>query len=140
MSETFFKTLIVIAVIILLFYLVFVSIRKTSFFEGLENSSDSKSSSTKKTSLLSSNTDSVSTTAMVLKKNAETLQKNLSISNNKKDYENLIINLEDVYNLNILSQISNATDPLDAKLLESINAMHTAKSALNGVMKFIDSQ
>jgi predicted RND superfamily exporter protein len=140
MSETFFKTLIVIAVIILLFYLVFVSIRKTSFFEGLENSSDSKSNSTKKTSLLSSNTDSVSTTAMVLKKNAETLQKNLSISNNKKDYENLIINLEDVYNLNILSEISSATDPLDAKLLESINAMHTAKSALNGVMKFIDSQ
>lgn len=138
MSETFFKTLIVIAVIILLFYLVFVSIRKTSFFEGLENSSDS--SSAKKTTLLSSTTDSVSTTSMVVKKNAETLQKNLSILNNKKDYENLIINLEDVYNLNILSKIYNATDPLDAKLLESINSMHNAKTALNGLMKFIDSQ
>jgi hypothetical protein len=77
---------------------------------------------------------------MVVKKNAEKLQKNLSISNNKKDYENLIINLEDVYNLNILSKISSATDPVDPQLLESINTMHTAKSALNGVMKFIDSQ
>jgi len=138
MSETFFKTLIVIAVIVLLFYLVFISIRKTSFFEGLENSSSS--SSTKKTTLLSSNNDSVSTTAMVFKKNAETLQNDLSILNNKKDYEKLIINLEDVYNLSILSKISNATDATDPQLLESINAMHNAKTALNGLMKFVDSQ
>jgi hypothetical protein len=127
MSEFFFKTLLVVATITILFYLVFSYIRKTRLFEGMENNSETNVDTN--SALINS----------VLQKHIETLKKKLSIDKNQKEYEDLIMNLEDVYNLTILSTLYNG-DPLDQKVIDRVNSVNNAKSALNGLMKFVDNQ
>jgi hypothetical protein len=127
MSEFFFKTLLVVATITILFYLVFSYIRKTSLFEGMENNSETNVDTN--SALINS----------ALQKHIETLKKKLSIDKNQKEYEDLIMNLEDVYNLTILSTLYNG-DPLNQKVIDRVNSVNNAKSALNGLMKFVDNQ
>jgi hypothetical protein len=127
MSEFFFKTLLVVATITILFYLVFSYIRKTRLFEGMENNSETN---------VNWNSAPISS---LLQKHIETLKKKLSIDTNQKEYEDFIMNLEDVYNLTILSTLYNG-DPLDQKVIDRVNSVNNAKSALNGLMKFVDNQ
>jgi predicted PurR-regulated permease PerM len=128
MSDSFFKTLIITAFIGLLFYLVFTSIKKIPIFEGLTTlpSTTNNSSKTK-------NVTNVS-------EHIQTLKEALSIDKRKQSYEDFIVNLEEACNLQMLSVLYNASDPLDPKLLESINTMNNAKSTLNDLMKYLDSQ
>lgn len=127
MSELFFKTLLVLAIIIILFYLVFSYIRKTSLFEGMENNSG--------IDIIENNIQIDS----ALKQYIENLKKKLSTDKTKKEYEDFIINLEDAYNLTILSTLYSA-DPLEKKVIDRVNSLNNAKSALNGLMKFLDNQ
>ena len=124
MSELFFKTLLVITIIVILFYFVFSYIRKTTLFEGMENDSGINDNT-----LVNS----------VLKQHIEILRKKLSVDKSQKEYEDFIMNLEDLYNLTILTTLYNS-DPLDKKVIDHINSLNNAKSALNGLMKFVDSQ
>jgi len=143
MSDSFFKTLIITAVIGALFYLVFTSIRKTSIFEGLttfpspntdtETTSEPNTDSTPKTDI------SKAKNRTEMSKKVQILKEKLSIEKRKQDYEDFIMNLEEACNLQMLSVLYNASDPLDPKLLESINTMNNAKSSLNDLMKYLDT-
>jgi len=126
MSAQLFKTFIVTAVIGMLFYLVFSSIKKTDIFEGLTTISSDKDSK------LKDKTD--------LTKNIKILKDKLSLDKRKQEYEDFIVNLEDACNLQILYVLYNASEPLDIKLLESVNTMNNAKSTLNDLMKYLDGQ
>jgi hypothetical protein len=133
MSETFFKTLVVVAIIIVLFYLIFCSMRKTNIFEGLENQTP-----------LGSNGEAgnASNYAANIKAEVIKMQDSLLITKYRKDYENAIINLEDLINFSMLKVTLNLTnDPVkDIKNIEALNTLNNAKVSLNGVMKFVDSQ
>jgi len=136
MSETFFKTLIVIAIIIVLFYLVFSQF-KGKIFEGLENQSGFPGSGVSNGEAGNAANYATSIKAEVIK-----LQDSLLVSKYRKDYENAIINLEDLINLSMLKVALNIkNDPAsDITNIEILNKLNDAKTNLNGVMKFVDSQ
>lgn len=136
-SETLFKTLIIVASIIMLFYLVFGFIKKVHVFEGLENQT-----SETRTNLQSGEAGNASKYAANLKSEVIKMQDSLLISKYRKDYENSIINLEDLINYNMLKLMLNIDKDLekDVKKIETLNIMHNAKASLNGIMKFVDGQ
>ena len=133
MTEIFYKTLIVIAIIIVLFYLVFSSIRKTGILEGLENI---------QTNLASGETGGAASYAAQIKAEVIRLQDSLLISKYRKEYESAIINLEDLINFSMLKLILNMNPDAikDVKNVETLNTLDKAKSTLNNIMKFVDSQ
>jgi len=135
MSENFFKTLIVIASVIVLFYLVFGSIKKMRIMEGLDN----MESTNNPHSNISSGAASY---AAQIKTEVIKLQNELLISKYRKDYESAIINLEDLINFSMLKlALDMKTDiSKDVKNIEMLNSFSKAKSSLNEVMKFIDKQ
>jgi len=133
MSETFFKTLVVIAIIVVLFYLVFSPLKNMKVFEGLESQTP-----------LGSNGEAgnAANYAANIKAEVIKLQDSLLITKYRKDYENAIINLEDLINFSMLKVVLSLTnDPVkDVKNIEALNTLNNAKVSLNGVMKFVDSQ
>jgi len=137
MSESLFKTLIVIAIIVILFYLVFYQF-KGKIFEGLEN----QQSVVPLPNIPNGEAGNASTYATNIKAQVIKMQDSLLISKYRKDYENAIINLEDLINFAMLKVTLNLTnDPIkDIKNVEALNTLNSAKASLNGVMKFVDSQ
>jgi len=139
MSENFFKTLIVIAIVIVLFYLVFGSIKKMRIMEGLDNMA---STNNPDSNISSGETSGAASYAAQIKAEVIKLQDELLISKYRKDYESAIINLEDLINFSMLKlALDMKTDiSKDVKNIEMLNSFSKAKSSLNEVMKFIDKQ
>jgi len=133
MTETFFKTLIVIAIIIIVFYLVFSSIKKFGVLEGLENM---------QTKISGGETSGSASFAAQIKAEVIRMQDSLLISKYRKEYESAIINLEDLINFTMLKLVLNMnTDSMkDIKNVETLNTLDKAKATLNNIMKFVDRQ
>ena len=72
------------------------------------------------------------------------LQDSLLISKYRKDYENVVINMDDYLNMLMLKQVLNIDTTKDPQSnissLEALNTISTAKKSLNEVMIFIDKQ
>ena len=83
---------------------------------------------------------SAPTYSETIKSKSTQLQDILLITKYRKDYENIIINMEDYVNLLIIQQILNL--PLDGSItsFNNIGALQQSKQALNDAMKFIDGQ
>ena len=68
------------------------------------------------------------------------LQDSLLISKYKKDYEDIIINMEEYLNLTLVKELLNIK--LDSKnmneSLQNINTITNSKNNLNDIMQFID--
>lgn len=67
------------------------------------------------------------------------LQDTFLISKYRSDYENAILNLDDLLNNLMLQTALNvdSNNPTDA--IKKLSDMNQAKTALNGVMKFVDA-
>jgi hypothetical protein len=133
MTETFFKTLMIVAIIGIMIYLIFSSMKKAHVFEGLENQTG--------TNGIAGN---AATFAASIKAQVVQIQDQVLISKYRKDYESAIINLEDLINYGMLAQAlsiksDSKPDELQASAL-ALNTLHSAKESLNGLMKFVDSQ
>jgi len=143
MDNSFFFNLIIFIIICILTYIIFSNI---NFQEGLENKSGSKSGSSSTSS--SSSSSSGSTTNGVageaatyganIKNQVIQLQDALLISKYRTDYENVIINMDDlVSNLMLKTVLTiDSTNPQDG--LTKLAALGQAKAALNVTMKFVD--
>lgn len=136
MTESIFKTLVVLAIIAVLFYLIFSPTRK-SFMEGLENQTQAIG--------LNGEAASADDYAKTIKNESTKLQDSLLISKYRKNYENAIINLEELISFAMLKTTLNINiDPNNlsqsVKNLEALNTLNNAKINLNSVMKFMDSQ
>ena len=66
-------------------------------------------------------------------------QDTLLISKYRKDYENVILNLDDLVNNLMLSAALNIDNTNPQAGLQQISNLNQTKSALNNIMKFIDS-
>ena len=83
--------------------------------------------------------------AEAIKAQVTQMNDTLLISQYRADYENIIINMSDYFNLLILqgfvnlntSASSNASTNIDA--INNINSLYSAIQTLNSTMKFIDS-
>jgi hypothetical protein len=82
--------------------------------------------------------------ASAIKSKVVKLQDELLISKYRKDYESIIINLDDYVGYLMLQQILNLKTNDDVKsnieILNNLNTLKTSKESLNIAMTFLDKQ
>ena len=132
--------LLFIVAICLVSYLLF---RNLDFKEGLTTNSSSSTLSPVNNLASSSNSNGIAGSAQNYAANIKaTTIKNqdmLLISKYRADYENAILNLDDLINTMMLQTALSikTSDPMAS--LEKLNELNSARGALNSVMKFVDS-
>jgi len=130
MNKDFFYNLTIFIGICILIYFIF---RNIGVKEGLETSSKSTSSSESNGVAGNAAAYGANIKALAIK-----LQDTTLISKYRTDYENVIINLDDLVN-NLMLQITLNIDQSKPETgLEKLAQLNQAKAALNNVMKFID--
>jgi hypothetical protein len=140
MHEDFLTTIVIIGAICFLLFIIFstMNIRK----EGFDSSTTKKKS---KDSFLSSSSSSSGIAGQAESYTAEIqsqvikLQDTMLLSKYRSDYENVVMALDDlVDNLMLKTALSMSSTNPQESLTELVN-LNNAKTALNHVMKFIDS-
>jgi hypothetical protein len=128
-------------------FVVFVSYLVYSTFfvkkrEGLETATATASSSISSSSGIAGN---AATYAAGIKQKTVNLNDTLLISKYRKDYETLILNVDDYVNsmmLNTVASIDTGSTNTPSKMIESmkmLNELSAAKESLNKVMKFVEN-
>jgi hypothetical protein len=128
-------------------FVVFVSYLVYSTFfvkkrEGLETATATASSSISSSSGIAGN---AATYAAGIKQKTVNLNDTLLISKYRKDYETLILNVDDYVNsmmLNTVASIDTGSTNTPSKMIESmklLNELSAAKDSLNKVMKFVEN-
>jgi hypothetical protein len=132
MNKDFFTNLIIFIGVCILIYIVF---RSVNFQEGLENNKPDSSSSTTSSNGVAGG---ASTYAANVKTEAIKLQDELLVSKYRTDYENVVINMDDLVS-NLMLKITLTIDQSKPQEgLSKLAALGQVKAALNSVMKFID--
>jgi hypothetical protein len=133
MNKDFFYNLTIFIGICILIYFIF---RNIGVKEGLETTSKTTTSSSSESSNgIAGNAEAY---AANIKAQAIKLQDTTLISKYRSDYENVIINLDDLVN-NIMLQITLTIDQSKPEAgLAKLAQLNQAKAGLNNVMKFID--
>jgi len=138
MNEDNCNVLLGFLFIVFLGYLVYSSLLKGR--EGLENASPNESAS-------SSNgiAGNATTYASAVKQKTVNLNDTLLISKYRKEYETLILNVDDLVNsmmLKTVASIDLGTANTPSKMIEGVkmlNELSAAKESLNKVMKFVEN-
>lgn len=123
-------------VIFFIIYLIFRSFHyNPMLLEGMENASGKKVDVSK-----DGMADNAATYAAALKASVIQNQDKLLITKYRSDYESAILNLDDLISTLMLKTALtfNENNPMDS--VDKLSKMMQAKTALNTVMKFVDSQ
>ena len=128
--------LLFIVAICLVSYLLF---RNLDFKEGLTNNSSTNIVNNLSTSTSNGIAGSAQNYAANIKSMTIKSQDRLLISKYRSDYENAILNLDDLINTMMLETALSVknTDPMTS--LKKLNELNSARGALNSVMKFVDA-
>ena len=140
------KHLMNILFFIAICFVLYLIFRNFNTKEGLttqESSTTAATTSTTSSTSSSSSSNGIASNsanyASAIKSQAIKLQDTLLINNYQQNYENCIIALDDLVN-NLMLQTAlsvNSTNP--TQTLAQLVSLNEAKTALNNVMKFIDS-
>jgi hypothetical protein len=142
-QDEFFK---IVGILLVSFFIIYIVVKmfklQASVIEGLTNGSDDSVSSS---SVITSGEAGTSASyAASIKAQTVKLQDELLISKYRKDYENVIINLDDYIGFLMIKQVLNMkiTDNLQANMISinNINSLKTARDSLNTTMNFLDKQ
>lgn len=141
-QEEFFK---IIGIIIVCFLIIYMTTKmfqsNTSIVEGLTNPDGTISSSTTPSSGEAGTSTSY---AAAIKAQVVKLQDELLIAKYRKDYESVIINLDDYIGYLMLKQTLNMKLDGDMKVnidaLNNLNILKNSKDSLNTTMTFLDKQ
>ena len=133
MNNDFLCNLAIFIGICILIYYIFSNINVK---EGLENAS----SSTTTTSSSSSNgvAGNAAAYSANIKAQVIKLQDTTLISKYRSEYENVVINMDDLVNNLMLQVTLNVDQSKPEASLAKLAQLNQAKAALNNVMKFID--
>ena len=115
---------------------------QSSLIEGLTNEKTDKPDTVYNNSV-NSVAANAATYAAAIKSQMILLQDELLISKYKKDYENVIINMDDYVNMLILKQVlkikpNEADSKANIELLSNLNVLKNSKDALNIAMSHLD--
>lgn len=117
-------------------FVIYLFFRTSSTLEGMAIDTTTTSSETSSSLGVAENAQTYAANIKsVFVKNQDTLL----ISKYRKDYENAILNLDDYINSTMLLTALNIDLTKPESGLESLVSLNEAKSALNNVMKYIDS-
>ena len=127
--------LLFIVAICLVSYLLF---RNLDFKEGLTTDTTTTMVNNLSTSTSNGIAGSAQNYAANIKSMTIKSQDRLLISKYRSDYENAILNLDDLINTMMLETALSVknTDPMTS--LKKLNELNSARGALNSVMKFVD--
>jgi len=141
-QDEFFK---IIGILLVSFFIIYMVVKmfklQATVLEGLTNGSDNSDSS-----LSSSNGEAgtAASYAATIKAQTVKLQDELLISKYRKDYETVIINLDDYIGYLMIKQVLNmkVSDNLQANMvsINNLNSLKSAKDSLNTTMTFLDKQ
>lgn len=137
MNKDFLCNLTIFIGICILIYYIFSNINVK---EGLENASSSTTTSSTTTSSSSSNgvAGNAAAYSANIKAQVIKLQDTTLISKYRSDYENVVINMDDLVNNLMLQVTLNVDQSKPEASLAKLAQLNQAKAALNNVMKFID--
>ena len=124
--------------------IVFLLFRNINFQEGLENnmttsSSTSSSSSSSTTSTTNGIAGSAQNYGADIKSETIRNQDILLISKYRHDYENVILSLDDLVNTMMLQTTLSVDKKNPMTALDKLVKLNSVKTALNSVMKYVDS-
>tara|TARA_A100001015_G_C15043624_1_gene741687 strand:+ start:1806 stop:2243 length:438 start_codon:yes stop_codon:yes gene_type:complete len=143
MNNNFVKYLGVVVIVLFLIYFVsHLANSQRNLVEGLTNNV---------TEGLGSGADAEAI-AKEIKTTTEKIMDSMNINKYRKDYDNIIINLEDLCNATILKNVVASNINLDTntgdssskskktlELIETLNNLENFKNTLNSCMKFLDA-
>jgi hypothetical protein len=141
MTEDFIKLL---GIVVVVGFIVYLATKMLSLHmnvvEGLTNPSSSSTSSASN-GIAASSTDYAST----LKNQVTQLQDTLLVSKYRKEYETIILELDDYVGALMLSTAlsinpSSSDAASNLTTIQQLNALNESKSALNNVMKYVDGK
>lgn len=132
MNKQVINILFIIAICILA-YLIFNNL---NFKEGMETKNTSNNSSNSSANGIAGGAQSYSAgiKSMTIKN-----QDVLLVSKYRTDYENTVLNLDDLINTMMLQTTLTIDTSKPMESLDKLIKLNSAKSALNSVMKYIDS-
>ena len=78
--------------------------------------------------------------AAAIKAQSIKISDQLLISKYRSDYENAIMNVEDLVNNLMLETVLSINDQKPKESIDQLNSLFQSKAALNTVMKYLDSQ
>jgi len=116
-------------------FVVYLLFRASSTMEGMTTDASSNSVSTDTLGVSGNAQTYAANIKSAFVKNQDTLL----ISKYRKDYENVVLNLDDYINSTMLLTALNIDLTKPETGLKSLVSLNEAKSALNNVMKYIDS-
>ena len=142
-QDEFFK---IVGILIVCFFIIYMVVKmfhlQTSVIEGLTNADGTITPDA--TAPSSGEAGTAASYAAAIKAEVVKLQDELLVAKYRKDYESVIINLDDYIGYLMIKQTLNMKIGADVKTnLESINALNILKSAkesLNVTMTFLDKQ
>ena len=149
-QDEFFK---IVGILIVSFFIIYMVVKmfhlQTSVIEGLTNAdgtiisgSDALSSDT--TAPSSGEAGTAASYAAAIKAQVVKLQDELLVAKYRKDYEAVIINLDDYIGYLMIKQTLNMKLSGDIKAnieaINNLNILKSSKEALNSTMAFLDKQ
>jgi len=127
------KLIVNLLFIIAICFVAYLLFRNLDFKEGMTTNS---TISTSTTNGIAGNIENYAANIKSLTiKNQDTLL----ISKYRKDYENAILNLDDLINTIMLQTALSVDNSNPMPSLEKLNNLNSARGALNSVMKFVDA-
>ncbi len=141
-QEEIFK---IIGILVVCFFIIYMTLKmfslQTKVIEGLTNPDGTVSTSTSSSSGEAGNAVSY---AASIKSYVVKLQDELLISKYRKDYESVIINLDDYIGYLMIKQTLNmnlsGNMATNIKAIENLNILRNSKESLNATMTFLDKQ
>ena len=147
MQNDLFTNILLLLAILFLIFIIFNTVSLTSKKEGFDSKSSSstttKPTTTTDTSGSNSTVNGLAGNAPYytsnLKDKVIKLQDSILLSKYRADYENTIIALDDLVDNLMLQKVLSFTEKTIQKDLEELVQLNNSKTALNSVMKFIDT-
>lgn len=147
MDNDLFK---MIGIIIVSFYIIYLVISifkvQSDFLEGFTSAIDVKKATGGGSGGNSSSSGSLGFAGSAqsyseeIKANYVKLQDQMLVSKYRKDYENVIINMDDYLNAKIMEQVLSIKTDTDDEMesFKNLATLYSAKNALNDAMKWVD--
>jgi len=130
------KGILTLLFFIAICFIVYLLFRNINFQEGLENKTVSNTAVNSSTNGIAGSAPNY---AADIKSQAIRNQDILLISKYRKDYENTILNLDDLVNTMMLETTLSVDKKNPMTSLDKLVKLNSAKTALNSVMKYVDS-
>ena len=131
------KTLTNLIIFLAICFIVYILFRNFNYKEGMTVTDASGNSNSTSANGAAGNSTNY---AASIKNASIQLQDALLISKYRSNYETVILNMDDLVNNLMLSTALSMDTKNPIQTLQALNELNNSKTALNNIMKFIDSQ